>query len=322
MHFLRHSDGTLSAYVTNYSRGGPFDQNPVFADDAANQSLPGATVCMEYSPVETDPNQTKIVKFFVYAGVGQNLQPAADLDGFGNKFVPNLCLNCHGGSYYPVDPDLPDLAEVNMGSSFRELDLATYKFPGFRSTPNAAEQAAFKKQNQLIASTGATRQPILDLIAGWYTPNGTGSTQDNTYTPTNWQGSPQQTLYHDVVKVSCRTCHVGFVSANNAGGTDWNRYDQFLGRRNFIRSIAIGTSIYCPTNREMPHALVTYRNFWLAQVPAHRPQKLWTYSDMSQGWTAIGAPAIQCSDGCDNDNDNLVDGADPQCTGTSDNSEQ
>jgi hypothetical protein len=180
-----------------------------------------------------------------------------------------------------------------MKSSFRELDLATYKFPGFRSTPNAAEQAGFKKQNQLIESTGlvAARQPILDLIAGWYAPNGTGSTQDNTYTPTNWQGSPQQTLYHDVVKVSCRTCHIAFVSGNNAGGNDWNRYDQFPSRRNFISSIVIGPSISGSTNRMMPHALVTYRNFWLAQVPAHRPQKLWTYSDTPQGWTAIGAPS-------------------------------
>jgi len=33
----------------------------------------------------------------------------------------------------------------------------------------------------------------------------------------------------------------------------------------------------------MPHALVTYRNFWLDQSPAHRPKQLWEYSDGSRG---------------------------------------
>jgi hypothetical protein len=34
--------------------------------------------------------------------------------------------------------------------------------------------------------------------------------QDNAFTPSGWLDAPQQTLYHDVVKQSCRTCHVAF----------------------------------------------------------------------------------------------------------------
>jgi len=290
MHFLRGPNGRLAAYVTNYSRGGAFDQNPVFADDALNQNQPGATVCMEYSPVEGDPTNTKIVKFFVFAG-GTRAN-AADLDGFGGKFVPNLCTTCHGGAFYSAaDPAHPTLAEVNTSSSFRELDVATYKFPGFRTTPNQPEQDAFKQQNQLISSTSAARQPILDLIAGWYAPNGSGTTQDNNYTPTNWQGSPQQGLYHDVVKRSCRTCHIAFNSDDNQNGLDWNRYDQLKLRRTsgLLQAYAIGTTISPPSSRVMPHALVTYRNFWLDQIPAHRPKKLWEYSD-PPGWLPIGPP--------------------------------
>ncbi|HEX6203969.1 MAG TPA: carboxypeptidase regulatory-like domain-containing protein [Thermoanaerobaculia bacterium] len=289
MHFLRHADGRLSAYVTNYSRGGPFDQNPVFADDALADNQPGATVCMEYAPVEGDPSATMIVKFFVYAGAGETRQAAADLDGFGARFVPNLCLNCHGGSYY--NPPAPSLAELNMGSSFRELDIATYRFPGFRVTANAAEQADFKKQNQMITATGAARLPIAQLIDGWYAPGGTGLTQDNSYTPTAWSGAPQEGLYHDVVKVSCRTCHIAFVSGDDAGGIDWNRYDQLRPRRNDVRDLVIGPSISDTAARLMPHALVTYRNFWIDQVPAHRAAQLWNYADPNPpGWVAIGAP--------------------------------
>jgi hypothetical protein len=316
MHFLAHADGTLSAYVTNYSHDGTgldlFDQNPAYADQALAQSPAGATVCMEYSPVEGDPSGIKIVKFFVFADKdglpGVERQPAADLDGFGGKFVPNLCTNCHGGSYY--NPASPTLADVNMGSSFRELDLSTYKFPGFRTTPNTAEQAAFKQQNQMIratppftsptVTTSVARQPILDLIDGWYFPGGMGTTQDNTYTPGSvmdpkWQGAPQQGLYHDVVKVSCRTCHIAFDSTNDQFGLDWNRYDQFKRRRNngLLPNYAIGTSISGipgPFIRIMPHALVTYRNFWLDQSPNHRPTKLWEYNDSPGGWAQIGPP--------------------------------
>jgi hypothetical protein len=288
MHFLRHADGTLAAYVTNYSRldatgnPGPFDQNPVFADDAAGKHLPGATVCMEYSPVEGDVSGTRIVKFFVYLNNAR--QTAADLDGFGPKFVPNLCLICHGGTYtFPATP-----VDVNLNSNFRELDLSTYKFPGLRTTPNGTEQAAFKKQNQFIRSTLAARQPILDLIDGWYAPGGTGAIQNDAYTPTNWKGNPQQGLYHNVVKVSCRTCHIAFDGNDDASGLDWNRYDQFKLNRDSIASIAVGAHL-STSGRSMPHSLVTYRNFWLDQNPAHRPKKLWEYIDLPD-WPAIGAP--------------------------------
>jgi hypothetical protein len=239
---------------------------------------------MEYSPVEGDASGTKIVKFFVYLNSAR--QTAADLDGFGPKFVPNLCLNCHGGNFtFPATP-----VDVNLNSSFRELDVSTYKFPALRTTPTMAEQAAFKQQNQFIQSTLAARQPILDLIVGWYAPGGMGAIQNNAYTPTNWglPGSSQYGLYHDVVKVSCRTCHIAFDSNDDASGLDWNRYDQFKINRDSIASIAVGAHI-SGSGRSMPHALVTYRNFWLDQKPTHRPKKLWGYNDPPD-WLPIGAP--------------------------------
>jgi len=92
-----------------------------------------------------------------------------------------------------------------------------------------------------------------------------------------------------VVKVSCRTCHIAFVGSDDASGLDWNRYDQFKLNRDSIASIAVGDHL-AVSGRSMPHSLVTYRNFWLDQVPAHRPRKLWEYADLP-GWPPIGAPA-------------------------------
>lgn len=283
MHFLRHAaDGTISAYVTNYSRGVNFDQRFAFAGDALAKSQGVATVCMEYKPVGA--SGPPIVKFFVYADFdglpGVERQLAADLDGFGanNKFVPNLCMNCHGAinSYSPASGG--NAAVVDLGANFRELDVATYRFPIARDL--ASQQDDFRKQNLMIANAptpvGANpiaRGPIRDLINGWY-PGGAGN-QDNAYTPPGWVGAPQHDLYHNVVKVSCRTCHIAFDSNDDSGGKDWNRYDQMVRRRHefydMIHDFAIGS------NRVMPHALVTYRNFWLKQIG----QDFGTYVDSS-----------------------------------------
>ncbi|MEY2508291.1 MAG: hypothetical protein QOH01_2620 [Verrucomicrobiota bacterium] len=307
MHFLKHSDGTLSAYVTNYSRGVAFDQRFAFADDALGKLNPGATVCMEYKPVENATGAfagRPIVKFFVFADLdglpGIERQGAANLDGFGAKFVPALCMNCHGfvHTYTPVNVAAPPLSEVDLGSNFRELDIATYRFSGARTTPNAAEQDSFRQQNLMIRDIAAAppaganpiaRGPIHDLIDGWYP--GSAGNQNNSYTPLAWQGSPQQGLYHDVVKTSCRTCHIAFDSSlvNNTG-IDWNRYDQMVRDQSFINFVARGSQLSGTTSgREMPHALVTYRNFWLQQTPVHRPTTLWNYSD-GTAWTAFGQP--------------------------------
>jgi hypothetical protein len=282
MYLLQRPDGTAAAYVTNY---GLFNQDHGNADLAANRDTPGATVCMEYGPVEGQ-GATRIVKFFVFAGgdfaANAPRAAAADLDGFGAKFVPNLCLNCHGGNYFPANAGAPSFAEINMGASFRELDIATYKYPGGRLTANAAEKAAFHQQNLIVKGLGAgdtiAIQPIKDLIAGWYA--GGSDEQDNGFTPTGWTGAPQQGLYHDVVKNSCRTCHVALDASPNAGGIGWTSYAQLEARRGFLDSFVLCDS------RVMPHAVTTYRNFWLSAGP-HEPASLRNFAN-GAGWPQIG----------------------------------
>jgi len=285
MHFLQHADGTAAAYVTNY---GLFNQDHGNADLALSRTNPGATVCMEYGPV-AGQGSTRIVKFFVFAGGDFSFNAprveSADLDGFGQKFVPNLCENCHGGTQYsPANPASPTFAEVNLGASFRELDIATYKFPGGRLTANDAEKTAFREQNLIVKGLNANDtiaiQPIKDLIAGWYP--GASIEQDNTFTPPGWVGAPQQGLYHDVVKQSCRTCHVALDADPSDGGIGWITYEQLRQRREF----GILDYIALCDARVMPHAVTTYRNFWLSASP-HRPAVLRDFSN-GAGWTPLG----------------------------------
>ncbi|MEA2552121.1 MAG: hypothetical protein QOJ65_297, partial [Fimbriimonadaceae bacterium] len=218
MHFRPLAGGGVAAYVTNY---GGFDQNPHNADDAASNTSPGATVCMEYSPIEgPTPGSAAAtgatVKFFVFNGgvSGAARVESADLDGNGQKFVPNLCMNCHGGNYTPnLTVTNPPATEGVLQARFRELDYTTYKFPGGRSAPNAAEMLAFHLQNNMVkgaAGDSISTTAIKDLITGWYT--GAPDEQVQTYAPTGWKvtAKPQnEQLYHDVDEKSSRTCHIG-----------------------------------------------------------------------------------------------------------------
>jgi protocatechuate 3,4-dioxygenase beta subunit len=280
MYFRDLGNGHLAAFVTNY---GLFNQDAGNADLALARATPGASVCMEYSPVEGQ-GATPIVKFFVFAGgdfkANAPRQAGAELDGFGVKFVPNLCLNCHGGNYFPANAASPTFAEVNMSARFRELDTATYKFPGGGVVPSATEKTRFKEQNVLLKNAGAgcTAQGIRDLITGWYP--GASTDQDNTFTPPGWVGMPRGNLYHDVVKRSCRTCHIAFDDDASPSGINWTTYDQLKLRHDTVKGFVL-----CD-NRFMPHAVVTYRNFWLSGSP-HQPGALRNYSD-GAAWPMFG----------------------------------
>jgi len=170
-----------------------------------------------------------------------------------------------------------------MGASFRELDIATYKFPEGRLTANNTEKAAFKNQNLIVkglnpGDTIAT-QPIKDLIAGWYP--GASIEQNNSFTPSGWTGAPKQGLYDNVVKTSCRTCHVALDANPSSSGIGWTSYDQLE-----LRQSVIGSFVLCDM-RIMPHAVITYRNFWLSASP-HRPAILRDFQN-GGGWPKIGA---------------------------------
>jgi outer membrane protein assembly factor BamB len=270
----------VACYVTNY--GDP-NQDPNNANLAltANKSQAGATVAMEYKPIEGQT--TPIVKFFVFGG-GAGKAPrvtGANLDAFGLKFVPNLCLNCHGGVYAPVDPNHPTAQEVNMGSSFREFDLASFRYP--TTLPRDQQEPAFKLLNQMVENSNPA-PAIEDLIDGWYANN--SPTENSNFVPTAWtvdlHGVPSpkiQNLYQTVVAGSCRTCHTAQRSVSDNSTISWATYAEFQKERAVIQAFVCN-----PSSQNMPHALVTYNNFWLS----NRPAALAAFSDGTD-WPPFGS---------------------------------
>jgi hypothetical protein len=249
MHILPTDFGVF-AYVTNYAQCCSL-QNPGNARLAhkAREKDRIATVCMEWStpayngrhdPGPDNDPANRFVKFFVYKGDGTRTTNA-DLDGNGPRFVPSLCINCHGGQTYVDSP--------NVKASFLPFDLAGFKFDG------KARLREFRELNRLVKES-QPRSAIVDLINGWY-PAGGDNTQHVFRPPTFEAKDNRKKVYDFVIARSCRTCHIALKP--DISWTDWTDF-QFA-------------DVDTYTSRgEMPHAVVTKMNMY-SKEKAHWPDE-------------------------------------------------
>jgi hypothetical protein len=292
----RQNGGDTACYVTNY--GGP-DQAPGNYDlaKAAQEDDRGATVAMEYS---NGPGGTKIVKFFAYGGgvAGSARILSANLDGAGEKYIPNLCLNCHGGFYPGNGLTTPSNDDVNMGSSFREFDIYSYRDGTLGDKPNelasglheitdavGGQQAEFLELNKLVRAT-SPQAAISELVNIWYN-NADTLPFNKDAVPAGWNANPgTQDLYLKVVARACRTCHVS-QDGSTPTSTAWSTYDQFKNARPLIAAFVCAGDPLQPgfeetkKSRLMPHANVTFKNFWLDSAAY---SKLGTFT--GAGWAS------------------------------------
>src|SRR5262249_35010577 len=149
-------------------------------DDAARGTNLIATVAMEYSP---GPNGgPRFTKFYVYFN-DDKLVPSADLDGNGQKFVPNLCVICHGVSKYTAG------GTTDLGARFLPFDLASFQF-GLAPLQRNQQEDEFKKLNLGILQTNANSAQTA-LMNAWYgdpnqpAPNTLSPTQISDAVPDN-----------------------------------------------------------------------------------------------------------------------------------------
>lgn len=254
---------SLACYVTNY---GLPDQNLGNADAAATRdpAKRAATVTMEYNGTEPDP--AKRVQFYVFGGgdASSGRIKFADLDGFGPKPVPHLCLVCHGGDF-----DNAGAAPSNKAihARFREFDLPSFRYSGGRSwdhapAPNTllpAELASLAALNQMVRDIAPTPSPIRSLIDNWYPSGSFGAVAPvKPAVPAGWSGSAANVAgYHDVYGKSCRTCHL--ARDENAGfpPLTFSALSNFTGTSYTVCGVPPP-----PKERVMPNAAVTYKNFW------------------------------------------------------------
>lgn len=271
---MKKTGSDISYYVTNYPT----------VEEARLNINEIATVAMEYSehPTAGGPRYTK---FYVFNAAGNRVD-SADLDGRGQKFVPRLCVICHGGNPASMD------AQGRMGARFIPFDLASFQYSTFENPPfsgtfpfgRAAQEPAFKILNQGVLDTNSSAA-VTELVHGWYGGAALpAATQDSTFVPTGWTTPVDRSaLYSNVLEPSCRSCH-----ATRDTPLDWARYTGPGPYPNFgLKESGSFAKILVCDSRVMPQARTTFLNFWLSTSP-HQPAALGNGG--LNGW----APADPC----------------------------
>jgi hypothetical protein len=246
-----------------------------------NNHNPVATVAMEYSPdFRTNSTGDYIVKFFVFDASGNRVN-FAELDGEGPKYVPHVCLACHGG-------DFGNYQNPDKGARFLPFDLYSFKFDPTQSMNYQMEN--FRKLNQMVLWTSPdannpNNAPISYLISGMYNgnPNLVGAVATNLYVPPDWSNAGKADLYRNVVKPYCRTCHIAQYST-----IDWTKYSQFLTFKSAI-DFDVCKQVSKGGSRSMPHAELTFKKFWLNLFPIYAPAYL-ADATTGLGFTSVCVP--------------------------------
>ncbi len=246
-------NGDIAYFVSNY-------KTPDDAITARNTGKPKqgllATVCMEYSadptvlnsaspnPKIPTTNTNRYTKFYIFNNQNQRIS-GIDLDHKGDKFVPHLCIICHGGEKPAGDP--------NVKARFLPFDLESFKYSANQNFNLAAQSTAFKALNAATLRTVPT-PAVTDLVQGWYGGPGLPGNYNMDYIPSGWNDTPaHQYLYANVVKISCRSCHVTRTGEK-----------AFLSFTNFNEASPFFGSVIC--GGEMPNALRTFNIFGAANA--------------------------------------------------------
>lgn len=295
----------VACYVSNYgtgynSVGGYGTPDEADFEDAANQDGLVATVAMEYSRIEdpSDPTtpftDTRVVKFYVYNAAGQRVNNA-DLDGYGARPIPQLCMVCHGGqaqfdgSPSPTNPPVFDSFEdVNLESVFLPFDFNAFTIVDGLTVDGvlglfdkAEQQDEIRQLNQEIALPSDPGSAIEEVIDHMYPPVGALGTgdQDEDFVIPGWSTPAAHVeMYREVVAPACRACHVAQI---NAAGPTFETAAEAEGTAGSIR-------LRVCLQRTMPHARATYDRFWTSIGP-HQPAQLIS-------WGTVFASALDWSD--------------------------
>jgi hypothetical protein len=315
----------VACYVSNYDSlqytgpgQGPDISKAQLAVQGFNGAVaPDATVAMEFSPVEddtpdgspitaSDPEQ--VVKFYVFNGAGNPVNKA-NLDGYGDRPVPQLCMVCHGGFIPnaaglastgppPVNtPVFTERAHVKLNAKFLPFDLRSFSYAAPDSDAanpfnKLNQQDEFRALNQMVKiapppdGVGPTAEVIEDLFDTWYPGN--VSQQENVPVPLWNINALHANEYDKVVASSCRTCHV----ANPANTL---RFEQpgLAAAPGFDRVLGQIQQRVCKEH-VMPHARRTHDLFWTSINPS-APAQLQVFGDVLNifGWQKVGVTGLE-----------------------------
>jgi len=209
---------------------------------------------------------------------------AANLDGRGDKYQPGVCNVCHGGAPKSLANGVyPEYGDTNAGFLAWDMDLFLYdKAPGSQYS-RANLEPKIKEFNRTVLSVkrsatenspaGSERQTARnELIYGWYGGAGLPGSFNGNFVPLGWRPDSQtglnkgvpdgaDQLYLQVIKPTCRLCHVQRETLTYRSGTKFGAPITFKSYVDFMRfKDDIEDLVY--DRATMPLALRTFNHFW------------------------------------------------------------
>lgn len=292
----------VACYVTNYGSSIPADPLTALSDASAGRN-PRETLAIEAARSFAQEGDTG---FFVYsAAAGNPLSTSVALDNEGEKYVPNVCLACHGGEHsnqqnrFVGGTMLPFDVFTFSILSRRGISLTGKTFSFVRRIGGAGDsyQETFRQLNGLVldsrgrslhfggdpatpenpSPTYEFGDPIRELIVGWY------SSCNNLARPVNGSSLRQAQgciaddgylpsgwtdkpqLYQTVFRRYCRSCH----NAQDHGieFTAWEQFKVWSQPNNLGGIARLVCNIGGRSFMIMPNAEVTYNRFWSSSAP-------------------------------------------------------
>ncbi|MCC1497721.1 hypothetical protein [Alcanivorax sp. 1008] len=160
MRGCRHADGRVAIFVDNYvvrvqpsdpSNYGPINVEAAISEDRHHKQ---GTNAIEFTPIDpTDPDSDKVAKFFTFDQNGlRSVQ--ADLDGRGNKPMPQPCLLCHGATLAAWDSaaivaSLAPWAEPGVEETLKSAKLNLLELESFDYSPYVSRYSRSQQEEPL-----------------------------------------------------------------------------------------------------------------------------------------------------------------------------
>ena len=298
-----------ACYVSNFGQPGVDMDAQDFANARAYEANPGgpvkptATVAMEYDGTTRADGTPgfESVQFWAYDGNGDYLQQAA-LDNQGPKPLPDICLGCHQGAYDSKSNGGNDKVKF---AAFLPFDLDSFLYDDIgdphSEKPNAAAaQEQFRQLNKIVFDTRPTPAYAQLIKQLWYSdPPGLdqqGGLFEFNRGARDLIPNPFDThvkLYDEVVKRTCRGCHIARTTEKTQFKDDWTSFAQMddLPASFSIQGRVCGQapSISSPPNFSMPHAEVPFKYFWQNHLSSTLASEL-NLSDKAKRLPVDGCP--------------------------------
>jgi hypothetical protein len=285
-HSISYGPDHTAAYVCN-GKGPPFaavdgdaDVTTAVADAVAGRNRI-ACVAMDYMSTPEVNGGAPFTRFIIFGPDGRVL-PSINLDGRAEKFVPGVCVACHGGSNYaghfPEDgTGLPDLA-----AHFLPYDAGNFLFSSAEGFRKEDQEAAIKALNLIVLNGAGPTDGEVNLILGWYGQDLSAPELDRNYIPPHWDiqeadlTGPIHQTYHQIIAPMCRTCHAALPERFNLDDY-YNLRDDAQNNPNPTYPIdpqLIHTHSVCEFYQTMPNSLVTFNRFWTTHATENDLSKL------------------------------------------------